>query len=224
MYTKYITHMMQIQKSSLSVEVANKLRQMIGAGTLEPGAWIDEQGLALAMGVSRTPFREAIRLLAAEGLLRLEPHKGCFVNMLSEQDLDEIFPLMAMLEGRCAREAASKATAQDLLELEGMHERLSQFAKNKNIDAYYQANREIHEKIQKIAGNKWLSNMVDDLRQILGLSRHKSLTLAGRIEESCSEHLSIFSALKNRDAANAEVLTRKHLMRQREVLTILQGQ
>lgn len=216
--------MMQIQKSSLSVEVANKLRQMIGAGTLEPGSWIDEQGLALAMGVSRTPFREAIRLLAAEGLLRLEPHKGCFVNMLSEQDLDEIFPLMAMLEGRCAHEAASKATVQDIVELEEMHERLAQFAQNKNIDAYYQANREIHERIQKIAGNKWLSNMVDELRQILGLSRHKSLTLAGRIEESCSEHLSIFAALKKRDAVNAEVLTRKHLMRQREVLTILQGQ
>jgi DNA-binding GntR family transcriptional regulator len=214
--------MLQINKSSLATEVVNKLRQMINDGRLEPGAWIDEQGLANAMGVSRTPFREALRLLSAEGLLRLEPHKGCFVNVLTERDLDEIFPLMAMLEGRCAHEAAKRATSNDLEELEQMHEKLKHFASSKKIDQYYLANKDIHEAIQKIAGNKWLSNMVDDLRKKLSLSRHKSLTLEGRIEQSCAEHLSIFAALRARDSEGAEALTKTHLLRQLEALKKLQ--
>lgn len=214
--------MLQINKSSLATEVVNKLRQMINDGRLEPGAWIDEQGLAQAMGVSRTPFREAVRLLSAEGLLRIEPHKGCFVNVLTEHDLEEIFPLMAMLEGRCAHEAAKRATSDDLEVLEQMHEKLKHFANIKKIDQYYLTNKKIHEAIQKIAGNKWLSNMVDDLRKKLSLSRHKSLTLEGRLEQSCAEHLSIFAALRARDSEGAEALTKTHLMRQLEALKKLQ--
>lgn len=210
--------MIHIHKSSLSEDVAAKLRHMISSSQLEPGSWIDEQGLASAMGVSRTPLREAIRLLASEGLIRIEPRKGCFVNALSEQDLDDIFPLMAMLEGRCAFEATTRVTQADMNTLERMHQRLVTCSKLNHVDDYYIANREIHEVIQKIAGNRWLSNMVDDLRRILSLSRHKSLTLPGRIAESCSEHMAIFEALKQGNAHEADRLTRHHLMRQREVL------
>jgi len=216
--------MLQINKSSLATEVVHKLRLMINEGRLEPGAWIDEQGLALAMGVSRTPFREAVRILSAEGLLRIEPHKGCFVNVLTENDLDEIFPLMAMLEGRCAHEAAKRATAEDLKQLAVMHEKLEHFASHQKIDQYYLINKQIHEAIQKMAGNKWLSNMVDDLRKKLSLSRHKSLTLEGRIEQSCAEHLSIFAALRAHDSEGAEALTKTHLMRQLNALKTLQQQ
>jgi DNA-binding GntR family transcriptional regulator len=210
--------MIQIRKSSLSEEVAAKLRQMISSSQLEPGAWIDEQGLASAMGVSRTPLREAIRLVAAEGLIRIEPRKGCFVNALSEKDLDDIFPLMAMLEGRCAFEAANRLTQADVNNLETLHQRLVTCSKLNTVDDYYVANRDIHEAIQKIAGNQWLSNMVDDLRRVLSLSRHKSLTLPGRIAESCAEHLAIFDALKKGNSSEADRLTRSHLLRQREVL------
>lgn len=224
LYTKYTGLMFEIHKTSLSIEVATKLRAMISSSELEPGSWLDEQGLAQAMGISRTPLREAIRLLASEGLVRIEPRKGCFVNDLSEIDLDEIFPLMAMLEGRCAFEASSRATPKDIEQLERMHQRLLDCANKKNIDEYYEANRRIHEYIQKIAGNKWLSNMVDELRGVLSLSRHKSLTLEGRITESCKEHLDIFQAIKAGDAELADQCTRRHLMRQREALKILAAQ
>lgn len=224
LYTKYTGVMIEIQKTSLSVEVAAKLRQMISSSLLEPGSWLDEQGLAQAMGISRTPLREAIRLLASEGLLRIEPRRGCFVNALSEVDLDEIFPLMAMLEGRCAFEASERATATDIQQLEIMHQRLQECAKQHSVDAYYEANRQIHEYIQKIAGNKWLSNMVDELRGVLSLSRHKSLTLEGRITQSCKEHLDIFAAIKAGNCELADQCTRIHLMRQREALKILAHQ
>src|SRR5690606_2951373 len=127
---------------------------------------------------------------------------------------DEIFPLMAMLEGRCAYEAASKVTDQDLRRLEPLHQRLREHAALGDIDQYYASNALIHEAVQALADNRWLSDLIDNLRKLLSLSRHKSLAWPGRIGESCAEHLAIFAALKARDPEGAEALTRKHLMRQ----------
>ncbi|WP_416049483.1 GntR family transcriptional regulator [Cupriavidus basilensis] len=212
---------MRIIQQALYLEVAERLRAMIDEHALMPGAWIDEATVAESMGISRTPMREALKVLAAEGLVRLEPRRGCFVNALSEQDLDEIFPLMALLEGRCAYEAARNATAEDLDALESLHADLTQYAQAGNIDAYYETNYQIHEAIQRLAGNRWLSGLISDLRKVLRLSRHKSLKLPGRIRESCAEHLSVFSALKAHDPEGAETLMKTHLLRQRGALRAL---
>src|SRR5690625_82030 len=99
-------------------QVADRLRQMIQEGDLPVGSWIDEVRLTKNLGISRTPLREALKVLVSEGLVRLEPRRGCFVNELSMEDLHDIFPLMALLEGRCAFEAARKATVDALAELE----------------------------------------------------------------------------------------------------------
>jgi len=219
MYTKYIEYMsLKVVKTALYIEVSERLRSMIAGGFLSPGTWIDEQKLAEQLGVSRTPFREAMRILASEGLLRIEPRRGCYVTELTEKDLDEIFPLMAMLEGRCAFEATSKASEQDLEDLDTLHKKLKGYADKRDIDRYYATNREIHVAIQHLAGNEWLTQMVHDLRRILNLSRHRSLHHRGRIEESCKEHLSIFEALKARDAKKAEILMKDHIQNQREAL------
>lgn len=212
---------LKIIKPALYVEVTERLRSMIAGGLLEPGAWIDEQKLAEELGVSRTPFREALRILASEGLLRIEPRRGCYVTELTESDLDEIFPLMALLEGRCAFEAAERITDEQIAELEVLHQRLEKHAKAKEIDQYYAANRDIHVAIQNLASNEWLTRMVQDLRRILNLSRHRSLHLTGRIGQSCAEHLAIFAALKARDGAGAETAMKNHIMRQREALKVL---
>ena len=171
-----------------------------------------------------TPLREALKVLVNEGLVRLEPRRGCFVNELSARDLDQIFPLMAMLEGRCAFEAAQKATASDLLKLEPLHAEFQAYASLEHVDRYYVLNARIHEAVQALADNRWLSGLIDNLRKLLSLSRHKSLKAPGRIHESCAEHLAIFAALKARDPEGAEALTRKHLMRQLDVLHVLLDQ
>ena len=212
---------LKIIKPALYVEVTERLRSMIAGGLLEPGAWIDEQKLAEELGVSRTPFREALRILASEGLLRIEPRRGCYVTELTESDLDEIFPLMALLEGRCAFQAAERMTDEQIAELEVLHQRLEKHAKAKEIDQYYAANRDIHVAIQNLASNEWLTRMVQDLRRILNLSRHRSLHLTGRIGQSCAEHLAIFAALKARDGAGAETAMKNHIIRQREALKML---
>ncbi|MGB6242652.1 MAG: GntR family transcriptional regulator [Castellaniella sp.] len=214
----------RIIQKILYQEVADRLRGMIQAGELQAGAWIDEVHLTAVLGISRTPLREALKVLVAEGLLRLEPRRGCFVNELSARDLENIFPLMALLEGRCAYEAASKVTQADLQRLEPLHRDLQHFAEQGSIDDYYAANARIHEAIQALADNAWLSDLIDNLRQVLSLSRHRSLSYPGRVRESCAEHLAIFAALKARDPEGADAVTRKHLMRQLDALRALTRQ
>ena len=114
--------------NSLHDAVAVQLRDLIFAGVLAPGSFIDEAALCERLAISRTPLREALKVLTVEGLVRHEPRRGCFVNQVPEQDLDEIFPVIALLEGRCAFEAARNATDADLAALEILHERLNAHA------------------------------------------------------------------------------------------------
>src|SRR5690625_1150901 len=210
-----------IVRPGLYQQVADRLRDMIQSGSLEGGAWIDEAKLTGQLGISRTPLREALKVLAAEGLVRLEPRRGSFVNELSMKDLDDIFPLMAMLEGRCAFEAARKITPADLEVLEPLHVELQDHARAGDIDRYYETNARIHEAVQALADNRWLSDLVNNLRKLLSLSRLKSLALPGRITESCAEHLAIYAALKAGDSERAEAITRQHLLHQLDALHVL---
>ena len=110
-----------LRATSLHDAVATRLRGMVFDGELEPGVFIDEKALAAAWQVSRTPLREALKVLAAEGLVELVPHRGCRVIELTDADADALVPVMALLEGRCAFEAASKASDDELRTLQHLH-------------------------------------------------------------------------------------------------------
>jgi DNA-binding GntR family transcriptional regulator len=209
---------MRLVHNSLHDEVAAQLRERIFAGELAPGSFLDEVGLAEQMSISRTPLREALKVLTAEGLVRHEPRRGCFVNEVTEQDLDEIFPVIALLEGRCAFEAADRATEADLQALEELHQKLARHAKAKRINEYYATNFAIHEMIIALAGNRWLASVIGDLRKIVKLARLQQLHAPGRLDQSLAEHLAVFAALKARDAEGAEAAMRTHLQRQRGAL------
>jgi DNA-binding GntR family transcriptional regulator len=209
---------MRLVHNSLHDEVAAQLRDRIFAGELTPGTFLDEVTLAGQMKISRTPVREALKVLTAEGLVRHEPRRGCFVNEVTEQDLDEIFPVIALLEGRCAHEAALNASDADLQALEALHARLSRHANARRINEYYAANFVIHEAIITLANNRWLAQVIGDLRKIVKLARLQQLHAPGRLEQSLSEHLAVFAALKARDAEGAESAMRAHLTRQRDAL------
>jgi DNA-binding GntR family transcriptional regulator len=209
---------MRVVQSSLHDEVAAQLRERIFAGELPPGTFLDEVRLAEQLSISRTPLREALKVLTAEGLVRHEPRRGCFVNEVTEQDLDEIFPVIALLEGRCAYEAAQHASEADIETLEALHQKLARHAKARRINEYYEANFAIHEAIIRLAGNRWLAGVIADLRKILRLARLQQLHAPGRLDQSLSEHLAVFAALKARDADGAEAAMRTHLQRQREAL------
>ena len=209
---------MRVVHNSLHDEVAASLREEIFAGRLPPGSFVDEAALCTRLEISRTPLREALKVLTAEGLLRHEPRRGCFVSEVTQRDLDEIFPVIALLEGRCAFEAASKANDADIAALEVLHDKLERHAKAHRINEYYAANFAIHEAIILLADNRWLAQVIGDLRKILKLARLQQLRAPGRLEQSLSEHLAVFAALKARDSEGAEAAMRTHLHRQREAL------
>lgn len=209
---------MRLVHNSLHEEVADQLRQRIFDGELAPGAFLDEVQLAQELSISRTPLREALKVLTAEGLVRHEPRRGCFVAEVTEQDLDEIFPVIALLEGRCAYEAAQNASEADLQALEELHARLARHARARRVNDYYAVNFAIHEAIITLADNRWLAQVITDLRKIVKLARLQQLHAPGRLEQSLSEHLAVFAALKARDAEGAEAAMRTHLTRQRGAL------
>jgi DNA-binding GntR family transcriptional regulator len=220
---------MRLVQSSLHQEVADTLREQIFAGQLAPGSFLDEVALCERLEISRTPLREALKVLTSEGLLRHEPRRGCFVNEVTEQDLDDIFPVIALLEGRffpviallegrCAYEAARNASDADLAALTTLHERLNSHAAAGRINDYYATNFAIHEAIILLADNRWLAQAIADLRKILKLARLQQLHAPGRLAQSLSEHMTVFAALKSRDSEGAEAAMRTHLTRQREAL------
>jgi len=212
-----------LRPASLHEEVAARLRHMVFERQLAPGQWIDELALANDWQISRTPLREALKVLASEGLVTLVPRQGCRVTELSEDDADALFPVMALLEGRCAFEAVRKATPADLKQLRKLHEVLEKHAAAKNVDGYYRANHEFHTRVQALAANRWLDRATNDLRKFLRLLRGRQLNWPGRIEASIREHRALMAAMEKGDAAGAERVMHDHLMAQLAALTALRS-
>lgn len=210
--------MTRIVPTALYQEVAERLRERIFAHELTPGDWIDEQKLAEQYGISRTPLREALKVLASEGLVELKPRRGCYVTEVSSQDIDEIFPLMALLEGRCACIAVQQATPADIRKLKAIHEKLELAAKEDRINAFFEANQEFHRSIQEMTNNRWLLSVIQDLRKVLKLSRLHSLSLEGRLQQSLDEHRVIMAAFEAGDAEKAEKSMHDHLLYGRAAL------
>ena len=214
----------RISSPALYQEVASRLRSRIYSQDLKPGDAIDEQVLAEEYGISRTPMREALKVLHSEGLVILEPRRGCFVIELKEQDIDELFPLMALLEGRCAFEAVKKAKASDIKRVEELHNKLEKHAEENDVVKYFEQNCLFHEFVQKLAGNNWLERTTNDLRKFLKLLRGRQLQLPGRLQDSLSEHRMLLAAFQNHNPAAAEKVMSDHLMNQYEALVVYDRQ
>ncbi len=212
-----------LHRASLHEEVAARLRTMVFERQLAAGAWIDELALAREWHISRTPMREALKVLAAEGLVTLVPRQGCRVTELSEDDADELFPIMALLEGRCAFEAASKAKPADLKQLRRLHDALEKHAAARNVDGYYRANHTFHSKVQALAANRWLDRATNDLRRFVRLLRGRQLNWPGRIEQSIGEHRALLAAIEAKEPARAEKLMHDHLMAQLAALKAMRA-
>lgn len=204
----------QIKSQALYIQVADRLRSQIYRHDLRPGDAIDEMALCERYGISRTPLREALKVLSSEGLIELIPRKGSFVRNMDITELNELFPVMAVLEGLCAREAVENCTADDLKNLESMHKDLEEYAANGDIDNYYEKNFDFHQAVQDLSGNRTLQRLIGDLRKILRLARHMQLTIPGRLEASIEEHRQIILAFRKHDPDLADKNMQRHLHKQ----------
>lgn len=193
---------------ALYLEVAEHVRQRIFGRQLEPGAWIDEQALCAELGISRTPLREALKVLASEGLVTMKVRRGAYVTEMSERDVREAYQLLALLESDAAAELASRATPADLAELQALHDELERSVHQR--DAFFAANERFHLRILELEGNRWRLHMVTDLRRLMKLNRHHSLFQQGRLAESLDEHRQLMAALTQRAPEAAARVARQH--------------
>lgn len=213
--------MKKIRVRPLHREVASQLREMIRKGVLTKGQRIVEAELCGATGVSRTPLREALRVLSAEGLVRVVPNKGAYVSQPSMDEIKDMFQVMGVLEGTCARIASERMTDGQLRRLERLHQKLEEHFEAEDREGYIKANNDYHTLVQEITGNKVLNEIINGLREKVLLYRFRQLSGEKRLSESIQEHRNILDAFRRRDADAAEARMRDHLLRQCQALVSL---
>ena len=179
-----------IVRAPLHVQVAERLRFLIDSGELAPGARLNETELCRNMGVSRTPLREAIRSLATEGLVELQPNRGAIVSVVSQDDVTEILPIMASLEGLGGRLAAVQMQTEQIKQIRQIHNQMVTHYQNNELTEYFETNPLIHELITEGSGNQTYIPLTS-----------RSITLAGiKSEESWEkgglEHEEMITALE----------------------------
>ena len=193
---------------ALYEEVAELLRQRIFQRELEPGSWIDELKIAEEYGISRTPLREALKVLAAEGLVTMKVRRGAYVTEVNEKDLSDVYHLLSLLESDAAGVVAARATSDQLKELQDLHAELEAAVDDR--ERFFAVNERFHMRVLEISDNRWRSQMVADLRKVMKLNRHNSLLKSGRIQESLAEHRAVMAALAARDADTTVQNMRAH--------------
>lgn len=199
-----------------SREICSAIEDDIVTGKLVPGTRLDEVGLSERFGVSRTPIREALRILAERGLVNLIRHRGAFVSEISVSRLVEMFEVMAELEGLAGRLCARRITEQQQAELISRHNACLAASAAKDADDYYFRNEEFHEAIVLFGNNHFLVEQAATLRRRLQPYRRMQLRFPRRIQDSLNEHQAIVDAIIAADESEADRLLRHHVLIQGE--------
>lgn len=212
---------LSLSPRALYEEVAELLRQRIFERELVPGSWIDELKIAEAYGISRTPLREALKVLAAEGLVTMKVRRGAYVTEVSERDLSDVYHMLSLLESDAAGIVATTADEAQIESLQTLHFELEVAAhpEQQDRERYFELNERFHTRLLEIADNRWRDQMVADLRKVMKLNRHNSLLKSGRIEESLAEHRALMAAITSRDAALAVRRMQEHFKNGLEAAT-----
>ena len=196
------------KRAPLYEEVAEHVRERIYDYRLPPGEWIDEPALCEELGISRTPLREALKVLAAEGLVTMKVRRGAYVTEVSSKDIADVYHLLSLLESDAVQVVAESGSDEELAALQQTHEELK--AQTRDADRFFELNESFHMQLLQIADNRWRNQLVADLRKVMKLNRHKSLFKQGRIEDSLAEHETVMQALLRRDGAAAAQAMRQH--------------
>ena len=197
-----------LSRRALYQDVADRLRQQIFARQLEPGSWIDEMKLSAEFGISRTPLREALKVLAVEGLVTMKLRRGAYVTEMSRDDVAQVYRLLALLEADAAAQVAAEASDAEIAELRALHTGLEKQTRQR--DAFFAANEAFHLRLLALGRNRWREQLVTDLRKVMKLNRHHSLFKQGRLADSLAEHRQLMAAIEARDAAGASQLMQDH--------------
>ncbi|MBC5783176.1 GntR family transcriptional regulator [Ramlibacter sp. USB13] len=207
-----------IPRAALHEQVAQRLRQMLVEGRIAPGAKLNERELSELLNVSRTPLREAIKMLAAEGLVELLPNRGAIAVSLTEADVLNTFEVMAGLEGMAGELAAQRITAQELAEVQAMQFEMMAAYTRRDLSAYYAVNARIHAAISDAAKNPVLATVYKQVNARLQALRFRSNQDGEKWKRAVKEHEKMIEALVARDGQAMREILQLHLRNKRDVV------
>ena len=200
-----------IRRCTLHEELTERLRTMIVEGVLEADMKVPERELCEKLGVSRTPMREALKVLAADGLLTLQPNRGARVRAITLDELEEVFPLMGALEALAGELACKRITDEQLKAVRKTHHAMVACFEAGDMPGYFQHNQQIHEAILDAAGNQTLKETYQSLAVRVRRARYLANMSQQRWRTAVDEHEIILTALENRDGNKLSAILKLHL-------------
>lgn len=219
-----MAEIIEISRLALHDQVASRLRTMLVEGQIAPGAKLNERELSAQLRVSRTPLREAIKLLAAEGLVDLLPNRGAVAVKLTEADVVNTFELLATLEGMSGELAAQRITDEELAELRALHYEMMACFARRDLSGYYRINARIHTAINDAARNPVLASTYRSINARVQSLRFRTNQNEAKWKNAVAEHERMVEALAAHDAAAMRTLMIQHLNRKRDtVLELLRA-
>nr|WP_300309759.1 GntR family transcriptional regulator [Halomonas sp.] len=212
--------MEKIQPRSLYLEVADRIRDLIERGTLLPGEKIAEKQLCESFGVSRTPLREALKVLTSEGLVENLPNRGSRVVRLTRTGVQNTYDVMGALEGLSGELACPNITDAELARVRKLHQRMLEFYRRKEIKPYFEVNQQIHEAILAASHNDVLIEMYNNLSQRVKRVRYSVEMGEDNWAQAVSDHEAMLEALEARDGPRLGAILRQHLRHKLEVAEV----
>jgi DNA-binding GntR family transcriptional regulator len=207
-----------LRRVTLHEEIVGTLRDMILEGTLAPGSWIAEIKLCNELGVSRTPLREALKVLASESLVRLVQNRGTVVTEVEVDEVAELFEIMEALEVLVGRLTAERITDDDLAALQSMHREMIEHHRAGRRRDYFEQNQAIHLRFARLTGNATLAESYQNFAGRIRRARYLANLSDARWAESVNEHEAFMAALARRDAPAFAAMLREHSGKTGEVV------
>ncbi|VVE45436.1 GntR family transcriptional regulator [Pandoraea pneumonica] len=212
------TEIPRVERLRLHDTVVDHLRKLIIEGVLSPGVKLNERELCETLGISRTPLREAFKVLAAEGLIEIAPNRGASVARMTEKEIWETFELMSALEGFSGELAAERMTAVELAEIKALHYAMLACRAQQDLPGYYARNQEIHDRINEAARNGALRQTYISINRRLMALRFRSNFRTDKWDRAIDEHEQMIAALEAKDGKRLSEILRKHLLAKRDAV------
>jgi DNA-binding GntR family transcriptional regulator len=208
----------KLERPRLHDTVVEHLRNLIIEGMLGPGVKLNERELCETLGISRTPLREAMKVLAAEGLIDISPNRGASVSRMNETEIAETFELMSGLEALSGELAGERITAEELAEIKALHVAMVKCRAQNDLPGYYSRNQTIHNKINEAARNSVLRQTYLSVNRRLLALRFKSNFQVKKWDRAILEHEEMINALEARDGKRLATILRAHLLEKRDAI------
>ncbi|QJQ95912.1 MULTISPECIES: GntR family transcriptional regulator [Halomonadaceae] len=212
--------MSKIQQRNLYREVADRIRDLIECGELRPAERISEKKLCESFGVSRTPLREALKVLASEGLVELLPNRGARVMQLTMKQVKDTYDLMGALEGLSGELACQFISDTEINAICDLHDRMLEHYRQRQLSDYFRVNQQIHERILAASNNEVLQEMYNNLSQRVKRVRYSKKMTDSFWRKAVNDHEKMIVALKARDGAQLGQILREHLCNKLEVASL----